>query len=403
MKYFAMGSSILAALGLPDAHAFDPRANGYKLAKRLNSPFENPLYRNGYDWWWHSFVAQDPETGDLRPFFVEFFVINPGLGGDEAPVLGQSPANKTKKIKPSYAKIVAGTWGENSSIQVHNYFPLKDFHAATDRLEVRIGDNTLSETRLQASVQMSDTEAAQHPESLSDAGELSFDLSIRKELSYIVGYPTSDLFINLNAFAMWWTVPGMKSYFSGEVRLNGKRYVVVPELSFGYQDKNWGSDYTNPWIWLNCNNFVSGATGKALDHTSLDVGGGKPRLFGVSLGEKALVAFHHGGELFDVNFSKLFRAGEEDIKIEESSSEIRWKIQARNGRKKIVIDFSAQKSKMMLIRYENPQGEVNHQHLWNTGFAQGTVDIYSKESNNEWTLIDSLIGSFGGGEYGRYE
>ena len=189
MKRAASGSSILTMLGLADDHAFDPYANGYKLAKKLNSPFENPLYRNGYDWWWHSFVAQDPETGELKPFFVEFFVINPGLGGVETPVLGQAPASKANKLKPSYAKIVAGTWGDHGSIQVHNYFPLKDFHAATDRLDVQDGDNTLSETRLQASVRMSETEAAQRPETLSDAGELSFDLVIRKELSYVIGYP----------------------------------------------------------------------------------------------------------------------------------------------------------------------------------------------------------------------
>jgi hypothetical protein len=394
---------ILAALGLLYAPVFRSHANGYKLARRLNFPLENPLYRNGYDWWWRSFVAQDPETGALKPFFVEFFVINPGLGGDEAPVLGQAPENRARKIKPSYAKVVAGTWGEKSSIQVHNYFPLKQFSAATDRLDVRIGDNILSETRLKASVRMSEAQAAAHPELLSDAGALSFDLAIKKQLSYFVGYPASDLFTNLNALEMWWTIPGMKSYFSGELRLNGKRYVVVPELSYGYEDKNWGGDYTNPWIWLNCNRFVSRATGKVLERTSLVVGGGAPRLFGLSLGERALVVFHHEGELFEVNFSKLVHAGEEEVKIEESASDIRWKIQARNGRRKIVVDFSAPKSKMMLIRYENPKGEVNHRHLWNTGFAQGTVEIYSLGSNGAWTLVDTLSGSFGGGESGRYD
>ena len=106
-----------------------------------------------------------------------------------------------------------------------------------------------------------------------------------------------------------------------------------------------------------------------------------PRLFGVSLGKKVLVAFHHEGQLFDVNFSKFLDAGEEETCIEESSAEIRWNIQARKGDKKIVIDFHAPKSRMMCIRYENPQGEVNHRHLWNTGFAEGTVDIYQKQAN----------------------
>ena len=51
-----------------------------------------PLRHHGYDWWWHSFTAQDAETGEDNPFFIEFFLCNPALAEDE-PVLGQLPAN----------------------------------------------------------------------------------------------------------------------------------------------------------------------------------------------------------------------------------------------------------------------------------------------------------------------
>ena len=46
-----------------------------------------PLGRRGYDWWWHSFTAEDAETGEEKPFFIEYFTCNPALAGD-APVLG---------------------------------------------------------------------------------------------------------------------------------------------------------------------------------------------------------------------------------------------------------------------------------------------------------------------------
>ena len=45
-----------------------------------------PLAHHGYDWWWHSFTAQDAETGEDKPFFIEFFVCNPALA-EEEPVL----------------------------------------------------------------------------------------------------------------------------------------------------------------------------------------------------------------------------------------------------------------------------------------------------------------------------
>ena len=60
-----------------------------------------PLAHQGYDWWWHSFTAQDAVTGEDKPFFIEFFVCNPALAEAE-PVLGQLPANQTAGKKPSY-------------------------------------------------------------------------------------------------------------------------------------------------------------------------------------------------------------------------------------------------------------------------------------------------------------
>jgi tocopherol cyclase len=53
------------------------------------------LARQGYDWWWHSFTGRDEETGEEKGFFIEFFLLNPALGGAE-PIFGQLPANKEK-------------------------------------------------------------------------------------------------------------------------------------------------------------------------------------------------------------------------------------------------------------------------------------------------------------------
>ena len=54
----------------------------------------------GYDWWWHSFTGYDAETGAAKPFFIEFFLCNPALGG-EAPVFGQLPENLTAGDQPA--------------------------------------------------------------------------------------------------------------------------------------------------------------------------------------------------------------------------------------------------------------------------------------------------------------
>lgn len=67
---------------------------------------------------------------------------------------------------------------------------------------------------------------------------------------------------------------GMKNIFEGEILFNGKRYIVVPEKCFGYADKNWGRNFTTPWVWLSSNNLTSVLTGKKLKNSIFGIGGG---------------------------------------------------------------------------------------------------------------------------------
>ena len=90
-------------------------------SKRRNAfMLHGPLAHQGYDWWWHSFTAQDAETGEDKPFFVEFFICNPALA-EKDPVFGQLPDNKKEGKKPSYLMDKAGTWGEDAC-QLHRFF-----------------------------------------------------------------------------------------------------------------------------------------------------------------------------------------------------------------------------------------------------------------------------------------
>ena len=85
-----------------------------------------PLRKKGYDWWWHSFTAQDAQTGEDKAFFVEFFLCNPALAEDKegpgsGPILGQLSENKAAGQKPSYVMVKAGCWGEDHC-QLHRFF-----------------------------------------------------------------------------------------------------------------------------------------------------------------------------------------------------------------------------------------------------------------------------------------
>ncbi len=398
MKRFLLSVAALAFLCCTAADvrgASDPPGyyrNGYMLVGNMAN--------KDYDWWWHSLVAENKDTGELRPFFIEYYVVNPGLGGTE-PILGQLPENKAQGVKPSYAMIKAGTWGDSSSAQIHNFYGIDTFSAATATMDVVIGSNTATDTSLVGSVKVTPEEAAAHPEYMCDAGEMSWDLTADKLLSYSMGYGTSELFSRLNAFQMFWHVQGMFTQYSGTIIYNGQEYIVRPETSAGYQDKNWGSDYTNPWIWLNCNNFKSADTGKKLKYTSLDVGGGNPTVFGVPLGEKVIIAFYYQGDLYEFNFSKFWTNTHLDVDCGVRPDEVYWNIAAWTSDAAIEINFTCPKSHMQLFNYENPQGEKNHDQLWNGGFASGTVKFYKKRGAG-YILIDTLEGRLGGCEYGRY-
>jgi len=358
--------------------------------------------KNGYDWWWHSLVATHRETGTERPFFMEYYVINPGLSPAGAPArLGDGRGGK-----PSYAMLKAGAWGTSRlgpAIQIDNCWPVDQFRASRKALDVGIGPNRCTETELSGAVFAGQKLAPQGwPAAKPGPGVMTWDLKAKKTHAYSVGYGASWLFRTLRAFRMFWHVEGMRTEYAGTITLDGEVYDVVPERSCGYQDKNWGSDYTNPWIWLNCNRYVT-ESGEALADTSLDVGGGRPVVGGFSLPRRILTAFWHKGRLEEFNFSHFWTPGRQDFRCSQDSSQVRWEVEVENRTTRLEIDFCCPKAEMILVDYENPAGYRNHRELWNGGGAAGTVKVYRRANlKSGWILEDTLRGSQGGCEYGEH-
>ena len=205
------------------------------------------LAKKGYDWWWHSFTAYHKETGKEKAFFIEYFVINPALGGDKI-VFGQIPGKKGA-VYPSYVMVKAGTWGEDAR-QIHAFYPISELKLGVHGLNLTAGDCALTERKMHGFVAMEQDECMKHPEYMSDAGVMSWDLSINKKTAFHVGYGASTFFRKLNAFEMFWHAEGMKTEYEGSVWLDGEEYEVIPEKCYGYADKKWGNDFTSPWVWI---------------------------------------------------------------------------------------------------------------------------------------------------------
>ena len=359
-----------------------------------------PLARLGYDWWWHSFTAQDAETGEDKPFFIEYFICNPALA-EEEPVFGQLPANREAKKKPSYLMVKAGCWGEDHC-QLHRFFPLKKvrIHGKAP-YEVEADDCYASETLLRGSVSVSSEEADAHPEWMCDAGSMSWELKPDKQIAFNVGYGASKPFRVAEAFAMYWHAEGMKTLYEGTITCNGRKYNVTPERSYGYADKNWGRDFTSPWVWLSSNCLVSKKTGKQLMNSVFDIGGGRPKIYFVPLDRRLLGVCYYEGKEYDFNFSKLHLRVKTEFSFEEQDELVIWHVRQENTHAVMETEVKCRKKDMLLVQYEAPNGQKRHNRLFNGGNGWGTVKLYDKDGK-KLILVDEIEATHIGCEYGEY-
>lgn len=361
-----------------------------------------PLRKQGYDWWWHSLTARNAETGEEKPFYIEFFVCNPDLAED-TPTLGQLPANKAAGKKPSYLMVNVGTWGKNKK-QLHRFFAWKDVALHYDApYTVEAADCFCSETAMRGSVSLTEEEVAAHPEYMCDAGSMSFNLSIKKDITYNVGYGASKFFRRINAFEMYWHAEGIKTLYEGEIVLDGVKYLVTPETCYGYADKNWGTDFTTPWVWLSSCNLTSNLTGKKLNNSAFEIGGGRPKVFGVSLDRKLLGGFFYEGECFEFNFSKFWTLSRTKFDGWEDEEKIHWYVRQETVKAIMETNIECFKEDMLNINYEAPNGTKRHQRLWNGGNGTGNIKLYKKAFLKKPALLDDVKALNIGCEYGEYD
>ncbi len=358
--------------------------------------------RKGYDWWWHNFTAVNEKTGEERTFFIEYFTCNPALGGD-LPVCGQLPANREQDKRPSYLMVKCGWWGEKPT-QLHRFYAWKDVEIGhnSDGYFVKAPEASACETRLTGNVNISETEAAAHPEWMCNSGSMSWDITVDKKVAFNVGYGAGFLFRKLKAFEMYWHAEGMKSLYSGSISANGEKYIITNERSFGYADKNWGADFTSPWVWLSSCDLKSKLTGRRLEDSVFDIGGGRPKVFGVALNRKLLSDFWYEGKSYEFNFSKFWTLCRTKFDCKETEDKIIWYVRQETTKAIMETSVECDKAKMLLVNYESPDGAKRHNRLWNGGTGTGTIKLWKKRCFGKPELLDEIEAKHIGCEWGEY-
>ncbi|MCF0136916.1 MAG: hypothetical protein HUJ66_00965 [Oscillospiraceae bacterium] len=378
------------------ANKSDVIRNGFRLT--------GPLAKRGYDWWWHNMTAINKETGEEKPFFIEFFVCNPALAKDKPNIVWNRPEAQKAGERPSYVMVKVGFWGEKEKGQIHNFYAWKDAEIAKEGpIDIKVNGCHCSEKHISGKVKVTPEEAAEHPEWMSDAGEMSWDLTVDKNITYNVGYGASKFFRKINSFEMFWHAEGIRTFYKGTITLNGVEYSVEPETCYGYADKNWGGDFTEPWVWLSSSNLTSRISGKKLLNSVFEIGGGKPKVFGVALDRKLLGCCWYEGEDFEFNFSKFWTLSTTKFDCYETDDEIVWHVEQSTVKGKMITDIRCYKKDMIYINYECPDGLKRYNHLNNGGNGTGVIKLYRRKGLRKYDLIDEMDTRNVGCEYGVYD
>ena len=358
--------------------------------------------KRGYMRWWHSFTGVCSETQETRTFFVEFFIINPGLGGDQ-PILGQHPYYKKRGMKPSYVMVKAGAfpdeYGEGGT-QLHAFHPIVALKQADKPLYVQVEDCFFSETHTAGYVEVSYEEAA-HPSLMTDAGYMEWDLEMHKAISCHTGFLVNPFFTALNALESFWHGEGIRTLFRGTVTLNGITYQVEPESCNGYADKHWGRSFHNPWLQIGVSTLYSTRTGKALKNSALAIDGCCPRFLCFPLKRRLLLQLTYTGEDFEYHFARPALLSRCKWKVKETNRRYIWHIWAQNKTSVIKISYSCLKERMMPINYESPDAVRQKPPLLGSGLATGTIELY-RRTHGDLQLIDTLTIKNGFCEYKPY-
>jgi len=350
--------------------------NKSDLSLNLNM-LNGSLAQNGYDRWRHQFTGYNQETGAARTFFVEYFVCNPAIRNGH-PILGQLPTNQAIGRRPSYALVKVGVWGEKAK-QLHNFYAFSDVKYATDYLHLTIGGCELSEKHIKGSCHVSVSDSINHPEYMSDAGVMAWDLQVNKKIAFNIGRGLSKISRKLHALENLWHAEGLRTEFSGTVVLDGISYNVFPESSFGYADKHWGSKFTSPWIGFSGCHLNSKVTGKTLESAAFVFKSGMQYRFG-----KGQAQHLYGGLFYE---GKLEQYDQLSIDFDENDTSNIWRIKAENKKTVLIIELSHLKNEMLFLNYEAPDGTKKHNRLWSGGIGSGTIEFYTKTKKGN-QLID---------------
>lgn len=344
------------------------RKNEYKLRGELS--------KKGFDRWWHSFTAKNAITGEERTFFLEFYLCNPDVA-DDASVSGKSA---------SYLSVKVVCLGEEAT-QIGTFYSMKEVLInGKAPFSITTQECFLSETRSFGKISVSKEECQKHPEVYSDAGKVEWNLDIDKKIAYNLGYQTSCLGCCQSKEKNFWHGEGIKTFYSGTICVNGEKFIVSPASSYGYADKEWGSEFEESSLWINASHLVSRKIGE-LNNSAVLVYIGQAGAFG---------GICYEGKEFEFNPYKCAKNTKTKYQCAKTDDEMQFKVVQQSKRFMMKVQLRCKKDKMLTNMEVCTKNDYSL-----GGNAKGLIRLYKKEKGT-WNLVDVIEIYHAGCAYKNY-
>ena len=117
-------------------------------------------------------------------------------------------------------------------------------------------------------------------------------------------------------------------------------------------------------------------SGKILDNSAVEFGGGRPKVMGAALDRKLLGGLYYEGRMYDYNFSKFWTESKIDFSFTEGDPVNVWTVEAQNRESITELILECPREEMLFINYEAPNGKKLHNRLWNGGTGYGNIQRY---------------------------
>ncbi len=371
-----------------------------KISKRFDHYIlRGKLRQEGFERWRYVLSAVNKITGEEKKFFIELYIVNPGISPKVA-VLSQKSrlalsesdlqyalagtstaahANDEIEVLPSYVLVKAGVFGASGK-HMNKFLASSQFAFVRNSEVFKAGDCIFGDKALSGSVLVSTQDLRVRPELLCNAGTMSWDLKFERVIE------STPLFNIRNSV---WAPIGAKVLFSGLINLDGQEYVVLPKNSNGYIDKGWGTRPCSPYFHVSSSKLTSIISGKPMVNSCFALEG--------EFGGKLCAYINFEGVKYNIQNRKIFKKNMiihdcSQLTDNAEGDKVHWSVSIHKGKFVIDIDLYCRGEEMFVRDYEMPQGKRGLLKVLG-GTGTGEIRVYKKINKNLELLEHATVGN----------